>query len=139
MKIYNEYLTLQSQKKREFHTITANVRAAVEKSAVRDGMILISALHTNSAIFLNDAEEGLLQDIEAWLEKTAPVRDDYQHARGARIESNAGIHLQSVPLNAQAVVGVSEGRLELGPWQDVIYADLDGNRPKRILIKVMGE
>lgn len=139
MKIYNEYLTLQSQKKREFHTITASVRAAVEKSAVRDGMILVSALHTNSAIFLNDAEEGLLKDIEAWIDSTAPVRDDYQHSQGARIESNAGIHLQTLLLNAQAIVGLSEGRLELGPWQDVVYADLDGNRPKRVLIKVMGE
>lgn len=139
MKIYNEYLTIEIQKKREFRNITAHVRSAAQKSGFHEGILLVSALHSNAAIFLNDEEEGLLRDIEAWLDRLAPLRDDYQHAKGIDVESNAGVHLQGLLLNAQAVIGLSEGRLDLGPWQHIMYVDLDGNRPKRILIKVMGE
>lgn len=139
MKVYNEYLTIEIQTKREFRNITANVRSAAQKSGIREGILLVSALHSNAAIFLNDEEAGLLRDIEAWIDRLAPLRDDYQHAKGIDVESNAGVHLQSLLLNAQAVVGLSEGRLDLGPWQNVMYVDLDGNRPKQILIKVMGE
>jgi secondary thiamine-phosphate synthase enzyme len=128
MKIYNEYLTIEIKQRRE-----------VQKGGIHEGIILVSALHANAAIFLSDEEEGLLRDIEAWLDRLAPIRDDYQHAKGIQVESNAGVHLQSLLLNSQVVVGLSDGRLDLGPWQHVIYADLDGNRPKRILIKVMGE
>jgi secondary thiamine-phosphate synthase enzyme len=139
MKIYNEYLTIEIKQRREFRNVTPSVRAAVQKGGIHEGIILVSALHANAAIFLSDEEEGLLRDIEAWLDRLAPIRDDYQHAKGIQVESNAGVHLQSLLLNSQVVVGLSEGRLDLGPWQHVIYADLDGNRPKRILIKVMGE
>ena len=117
--------------------ITANVKFAVEKSEVRDGVILVSALHPNSAVFVNDEEPGLLQDLNEWLEKLAPQRDDCKH--GSKFESNAGVHLQSLLAHQQVLVPLSEGKLELGPWQQVIYAELDGLRPKRILIKVMGE
>lgn len=136
MRAHNDYLTIQTQSKREFRNITANVNYALEKSGILDGIVLVATLHANSAVFLNDEEQGLLQDVDAWLEKTAPVRDDYKH--GSKFESNAGIHLQSLLLSPQVIVPVSSGKLELGPWQQVIYAELDGMRPKRILIKVMG-
>jgi secondary thiamine-phosphate synthase enzyme len=139
MKIYNEYLTIEIRKRREFRNLTPNVRTAAQKGGIHEGIILVSALHTNSAVFLSDEGQGLMRDLEAWLDQLAPIRDDYQHAKGIQVESNAGVHLQSLLLNSHIVVGVSEGRLDLGPWQQVIYADLDGNRPKRILIKVMGE
>lgn len=137
MKIHSDYLTIQSKQKREFVNITPNVKAALEKSGMRDGFVLVSALHANAAVFVNDEEPGLLEDLEAWLEKLAPYRDDYKHA--TRVESNASAHLQSLLLHHQVLVPVSDGRLELGPRQSVIYAELDGLRPKRILIRVMGE
>jgi secondary thiamine-phosphate synthase enzyme len=137
MRIYNEQLTLQSQKPREFINITPNVKAAMEKSGFRDGIVLVSSLHSNSAVIINDEEAGLLEDLDHWLTKLAPVDEDYKHQ--GRFESHSGIHLQALLLNHQAVVSFAEGRLDLGPWQHVLFAELDGQRPKRILLKVMGE
>jgi len=137
MRIHNDYITVQTKQKREFLNITPNLKDAMDKSGVRDGMILVSSLHANSAIFVNDAETGLLEDIGEWTAQLAPEKDSYHH--GSRSESNASAHLQGLLLNHQAAVGITDGRLELGPWQQVIYAELDGTRPKRILVKVMGE
>src|SRR6202022_4657521 len=137
MKIYNEHLTLQSKQVREFINITPQVKAAMEKSGVRDGIILVSALHANAAVIVNDEEPGLLEDVGVWLDKLAPVSDHYKHK--GHFESNSGIHLQSLLLHHQAMVSFSEGRLDLGPWQSVLYAELDGQRPKKIVVKVMGE
>ncbi len=137
MKIYNEQITLQTKSPREFVNITPQVKAAMDKSGFRDGIILVSALHSNAAVIVNDDEPGFLEDLQEWLEKIAPVRDDYRH-RG-RFESNAAVHLQSLLLHHQAIVAFSEGRLDLGPWQSVLFVELDGQRPKRILVKVMGE
>ncbi len=137
MKIYNEHLTLQSKQAREFINITPQVKAAMEKSGFRDGIILVSALHANAAVIVNDEEPGLLEDVGVWLDKLAPVSDHYKHK--GPFESNSGIHLQSLLLHHQAMVSFSEGRLDLGPWQSVLYAELDGQRPKKIVVKVMGE
>ena len=137
MRIHSDYMTVQTNEKREFLNITPNIKAAVEKSGIRDGIILISSLHSNSALFVNDEEAGLLQDIAEWADRLAPFGPNYHHS--ARSESNAGAHLQSLLLNHQAFVSLADGKLELGPWQNVIYAELDGQRPKRILIKIVGE
>jgi secondary thiamine-phosphate synthase enzyme len=137
MKIYTDVLTFQSAKKREFINITPQVKLALEKSAFRDGIILVSVTHSNAAIIVSDDEPGLLDDLQAWLEQLAPEREDYKH-RG-RFESNTGIHLQSLLLHHQVVVPFTEGRLDLGPWQFVLFAELDGQRPKRVVIKAMGE
>jgi secondary thiamine-phosphate synthase enzyme len=137
MRIQNDYLTVQTKLKREFMNITPNVRETAEKSGIRDGIVLISSLHANSGILINDEEPGLLQDIDEWTNRLAPHGDQYHHP--ARSESNASAHLQSLLLNHQAIVSLVDGKLELGPWQQVIYAELDGQRPKRILIKVLGE
>jgi secondary thiamine-phosphate synthase enzyme len=137
MRIHSDYVTVQTKERREFLDITPNIKAAVEKSGIRDGIILISSLHSNSALFVNDEEPGLLQDITEWANRIAPFGPDYHHS--ARGESNAGAHLQSLLLNHQAFVSLADGKLELGPWQSVIYAELDGQRPKRILIKILGE
>ncbi len=137
MPIYNEEITLQSTKLREFFNITPNLKAAVEKSGFSDGLIVVSSLHSNSAVFVNDDEPGLLQDLEAWLDQMAPASADYKHQ--GRFESTSAVHLQALLLNHQAIVAFTGRRLDLGPWQFVIYADLDGQRPKRILVKVMGE
>jgi secondary thiamine-phosphate synthase enzyme len=137
MRTHSEYMTVQTKERREFLNITPSIKAAVEKSGIRDGIVLISSLHSNSALFVNDEEPGLLQDITEWADRIAPFGPDYRHS--ARSESNAGAHLQSLLLNHQAFVSLADGKLELGPWQNVIYAELDGQRPKRILIKILGE
>jgi secondary thiamine-phosphate synthase enzyme len=137
MRVHSDYMTVHTKQKREFINITPNVKFAMEKSGIRDGIVLVSVLHANSALFVNDEEPGLLEDIDAWLEKLAPQRNDYKHSQ--RFESNAGVHLQSLLAHHQVLVSISDAKLELGPWQQVIYAELDGQRPKRILIKVMGE
>ena len=136
MRMHSDYLTVQTKEKREFMNITPAVKEAAEKSGIRDGLILISALHANCGVFINDAEEGLLQDVAEWINQLAPCRENYHHGPA---ESNAGTHLQGILLNHQALVSLAEGKLELGPWQQVVYAELDGLRPKRILIKVIGE
>ena len=137
MRIHNEYMTVQTNEKREFLNITPNINAAVEKSGIRDGIVLVSSLHSNAALIVNDEEAGLLQDIAEWADRLAPLKPDYHHS--PRSESNAGSHLQSLLLHHQALVSLTNGKLELGPWQQVIYAELDGQRPKRILIKILGE
>jgi len=137
MKIYNEQITLQSQKAREVFNITSQVKAAMEKSSFRDGIILVSSLHSNSAVTVNDSEPGLLEDLDAWLNRLAPLTGAYKHQ--GRFESNSAIHFQSLLLHHQVIVAFNEGRLDLGPWQSVLFVELDGLRPKRILVKVMGE
>lgn len=137
MKIHTDFLTLQTKQQREFINITPNVKAAMEKSGIRDGIVLVSALHSNSSIFLNEDDSSLHQDIDQWLEKLAPIAADYKY--GPRHENNAGILLRNLLLQSHVVVPLSEGKLDLGPWQQVVYAELDGLRPKRILIKVLGE
>ncbi len=137
MKIHSDYMTVQTEKKRGFIDITENVRSAAEKSGIHNGIVLISALHSNSGLFVNEGDPAFHQDVDAWLEKLAPASSAYQY--GQKAESTAGVHLQSILLNGQAVVSLLEGKLELGPWQHIIYAELDGLRPKRILIKVLGE
>src|SRR5262249_30689735 len=131
------YMTVQTNEKREFVDITSNVKDTAAKSGIQNGVILVSSLHSNSGVFVNDGEKGLVDDISEWLDRLAPQRDDYHH--GARAESNASAHLQNLLLHHQVMVSLTEGKLELGPWQQVIYAELDGQRPKRILIKVLGE
>lgn len=137
MKVYNEALTIQSQKPREIFNITSRVKAAMEKSGFREGIVLVSSLHANSAIIVNEDEPGFLEDLDKWLGDVAPIRDDYKHQ--GRFESNAAIHLQSLLLGHQVFVSFAEATLDLGPWQFVQFVELDGMRPKRILIKVMGE
>jgi secondary thiamine-phosphate synthase enzyme len=137
MKIYNENITLQSTQTRQVFNVTSQIKAAMEKSSFRDGIILVSSLHSNSAVIVNDDEPGLLEDLDAWLNQLAPARDDFKHQ--GRFESNASVHFQSLLLHHQAIVAFTDGRLDLGPWQSVLFVELDGLRPKRILVKVMGE
>ncbi len=137
MKIHTDYVTVQTKEKREISNITQNLKFVVEKSGIRDGIVLVAALHSNSAVFIAEDDPGLHRDLGHWLEKLAPIREDYEY--GPKHEGNAAILLQNLALQGHIVVGLSEGRLDLGPWQQVLYADLDGQRPKRILIKLLGE
>ena len=137
MKLYNELITFQSKKLREVFNITTQVKAAMEKSSFHDGIIVVTSLHSNSAVVVNDEEPGLLDDLDAWLNQLAPARDDYKHK--GRFESNSSAHFQSLLLHHQVVVPFTERRLDLGPWQFVLFVELDGQRPKRIAVKVIGE
>jgi secondary thiamine-phosphate synthase enzyme len=137
MKAHTEYLTFRTQQHRQYVNITAEVRAALDKSGIQEGMILVSAMHITAGVWVNDAEDGLLEDIDAWLEKLAPFRKDYRHHHTG--ETNGDSHLKSLLVHHQVIVPVTAGKLDLGPWQEVYYAEFDGQRSKRLIIKVMGE
>jgi secondary thiamine-phosphate synthase enzyme len=137
MKFHTEYLTFRTRKHREYINITPQVQAALGKSGIRDGMILVSAMHITAGVYVNDAEDGLIQDIDEWLERLAPFRDDYRHHRTG--ETNGDSHLKSLLVHHEVIIPVTNGNLDFGPWQQVYYAEFDGQRSKRVIIKVMGE
>ena len=137
MKSYTEYLWFNTKKQREFINITEEVEKALEKSEIKEGLILVSAMHITAGVYVNDAESGLIADIEEWLEKLAPFRRDYRHHRTG--ESNGDAHLRNLLIGHEVVVPVTNGRLDFGPWQQVYYAEFDGQRRKRVIIKVIGE
>lgn len=137
MKFHTEYLTFHTKSKREYINITGEVMGALRKSGIADGMILVSAMHITAGVYVNDAEDGLIQDIDEWLEQLAPFRQNYRHHRTG--ETNGDAHLKSLITHHQVIVPVTNGKLDLGPWQQVYYAEFDGKRPKKLLIKVMGE
>jgi secondary thiamine-phosphate synthase enzyme len=137
MKFHTEYLHFQTASRRAYINITTEVEAAARKSGIREGMVLVSAMHITAAVYVNDAEDGLIEDIDEWLEKLAPFREDYRHHRTG--EDNGDAHLKSLLIHHEVIVPVTDGRLDLGPWQQVYYAEFDGQRRKRLIIKVMGE
>jgi secondary thiamine-phosphate synthase enzyme len=137
MKFHTEYLTFDTSKVREYLNITPQVQGALEKSKIQEGMILVSAMHITAGVWVNDAEDGLIADIDEWLEKLAPFRRDYRHHRTG--ETNGDAHLKSLLVHHEVIVPVTKGRLDFGPWQQVYYAEFDGRRPKRVIIKAMGE
>lgn len=137
MKSHTEYLTFRTAKKREYVNITPRVESALASSGIREGMILVSAMHITAGVWVNDAEDGLIADIDEWLEKLAPFRRDYRHH--ATGETNGDAHLKSLLVHHEVIVPVTAGKLDLGPWQQIYYAEFDGQRSKRVIIKVMGE
>jgi secondary thiamine-phosphate synthase enzyme len=137
MKSHTEYLWFNTKKPREFINITDEVEKALEKSQIKEGLILVSAMHITAGVYVNDAESGLIADIEEWLEKLAPFRRDYRHHRTG--ETNGDAHLKNLLIGHEVVVPVTNGKLDFGPWQQVYYAEFDGQRRKRVLIKVIGE
>ncbi len=137
MKTLTEYLTFNTAKHREYVLITDKVADVLDRSGITEGMILVSAMHITAGVFVNDAESGLLADIDEWLEGLAPYKDNYQHHRTG--ETNGDSHLKSMIVHHQVILPVTNGRLDLGPWQQVYYAEFDGQRPKRLIIKAMGE
>jgi len=137
MKFHTVYLTFNTRKEREYVNITDKVEEAVRASACKDGMALVSAMHITAGVYVNDAEQGLIQDIDEWLEGLAPRKPDYRHHRTG--ESNGDSHLKNLLVGHEVILPITGGKLDLGPWQQVYYAEFDGRRPKRVIIKVMGE
>jgi secondary thiamine-phosphate synthase enzyme len=137
MTFHTEYITLHTKTKRAYVRITPQVEAALKKSGIQEGMILVSAMHITAGVYVNDNESGLIEDIDAWLEKLAPFKRDYQHHQTG--EDNGDAHLKSLLVHHEVIVPVTNGRLDFGTWQQIFYAEFDGQRDKRVLIKVMGE
>jgi secondary thiamine-phosphate synthase enzyme len=136
MKTHTDYLWFQTKRRQEIVRITDEVARIVGASGVRDGMVLVSAMHITAAVYVNDWESGLIADIEEWLEKLAPSGLDYRHHQTG--EDNADAHLKRTILGHQVVVPITDGALDLGPWEQVFYAEFDGQRRKRVVVKVMG-
>jgi len=137
MKTQTEYLWFNTKNHREYINITDEVEKVLQKSQIKEGMVLVSAMHITAGVYVNDAEQGLIQDIDDWLEKLAPFNPSYRHHRTG--EDNGDSHLKSLLVHHEVIVPVTNGKLDLGPWQQIYYAEFDGQRRKRLIIKVMGE
>ncbi|MGH2687544.1 MAG: YjbQ family protein [Actinomycetota bacterium] len=153
MKSHTVYRTFRTRHRREFVRITDDVRAAVDEAGIREGMALVSAMHITAGVWVNDNEPGILADALEWLDKLAPPTwqppanevaaaltpdgGDYRHHRTG--EDNGDAHFKNLLVHHQVIVPVTDGRLDLGPWQEVFYAEFDGGRSKRLIIKVLGE
>jgi secondary thiamine-phosphate synthase enzyme len=137
MKSFTDYLWFSTKKHREYVNITGDVEAILKKSNIKEGMVLVSAMHITASVYVNDAEEGLIQDIDEWLEKLAPFNPNYRHHRTG--ETNGDSHLKSLLMHHEVIVPLTNGKLDFGPWQQIYYAEFDGQRRKRVVVKVMGE
>jgi secondary thiamine-phosphate synthase enzyme len=137
MKTLTDYRWFETKKRRELVRITEDVADVLARSDIREGMVLVSAMHITAGVFVNDDEPGLFEDIWEWLEGLAPARENYRHHRTG--EDNGDAHLKSLLVHHQVLVPVTQGKLDLGPWQQIFYAEFDGRRRKRLVIKAMGE
>ncbi|HHX19698.1 MAG TPA: YjbQ family protein [Clostridiaceae bacterium] len=138
MKSFRKVLTLNTPTRRAFIHLTPEVEKALAESGIREGLCLVNAMHITASVFINDNESGLHRDFERWLEKLAPEKpyDQYDHNG---YEDNADAHLKRSVMGREVVVAVTEGRLDFGPWERIFYGEFDGKRPKRVLIKIIGE
>ncbi len=137
MKFATEYLWFTTKSKREYINITNRVAEIVHDSGIQEGMVLVSAMHITAGVYVNDAESGLIQDIDEWLEQLAPFNPDYRHHRTG--ETNGDAHLKNLLVHHEVVVPITAGQLDFGPWQQIYYAEFDGCRRKKLIVKVMGE
>lgn len=137
MKSLTKYLVFHTKNRREYINITDEVAQAVSDSGVKEGMVLVSAMHITAAVYVNDAEDGLIADIDEWLEHLAPTKPGYRHHQTG--EDNGDAHLKNLLMHHQVILPITNGRLDLGTWQQVYYAEFDGQRRKRAVIKVLGE
>ena len=136
MKAHTEYLVFSTRQRHELVNITERVAEMVQRAEIREGMCLVSAMHITSGIWVNDEEEGLKADLFEWLEQLAPARPDYRHHQTG--EDNADAHLKRTLVHHQVILPVTAGRLDLGPWEQVFYAEFDGRRKKRVVVKILG-
>ena len=138
MKSYRKELWFSTSSRREFINITSEVRRCVTESGVKEGFVLVNAMHITASVFINDDESGLHYDMEAWLEKLAPEKPHSQYRHNG-YEDNADAHLKRSVMGREVVVAVTGGELDFGPWEQIFYGEFDGKRRKRVLIKIIGE
>ena len=138
MKSFREYLTFNTKKKREYINITPQVEEIIRKSGVKEGLVLVNPMHITASCYINDDEQGLIQDFDEFLEKTAPydVKKYRHHQTG---EDNGDAHLKRQLFGREVVCAITAGKLDFGPWEQIFYAEFDGRRPKRVLVKIIGE
>src|SRR6476659_4205736 len=136
MLVHTDYLWFNTKKRQEFIRITDEVAGIVRKSGVKEGTVLVSAMHITASVYVNDWEDGLIQDFQTWLEQLAPAGRDYHHHQTG--EDNADAHLKRTLMGHQVVLPITDGKLDLGPWEQVFYGEFDGQRKKRVIVKVMG-
>ena len=139
MKSHTEYLTLNVPARRGFVNLTPQVEQAVKKSGVKEGLVLVNAMHITASVFINDNESGLHHDYEKWLEELAPHEPVNHYRHNDTGEDNADAHLKRQVMGREVVVAITEGRLDFGPWEQIFYGEFDGRRDKRVLIKIIGE
>ena len=137
MKTHTEYLSFETRNRVEFLNITSRVEEAVRKSGIKEGLILVNPMHITAAVYVNDAEQGLIQDYREWLERLAPAGKDYHHHQTG--EDNADAHLKRTLMGHQVTMAITNGKLDLGPWEQVYYAEFDGMRRKKVILKIIGE
>ena len=137
MKSYTEHLWFNTEKRIEFVNITEKVEQAVRKSGIKEGLVLVNAMHITASVFINDEEPGLKQDFVEWLHKLVDTKKDYKHNLTG--EDNAYAHLMRTVMGREVVVAVTNGKLDFGPWEQIFYLELDGQRKKRAMVKIIGE
>ena len=139
MKSHTEYLTYEVPSRRGFVNITPDIRKIIQKSGVKEGLCLVNAMHITASVFINDNESGLHKDYEKWLEEIAPHEPISQYQHNNTGEDNADAHLKRQIMGREVVVAITKGQLDFGPWEQIFYGEFDGKRPKRVLVKVIGE
>jgi len=139
MKSLTEYLTFEVKTRRAFVNITPDVKELVTKSKVQEGLCLVNAMHITASVFINDNEGGLLHDYEKWLEGLAPHAPTTQYDHNNTGEDNADAHLKRQVMGREVVIAITNGELDFGPWEEIFYGEFDGKRPKRVLVKIIGE
>jgi secondary thiamine-phosphate synthase enzyme len=140
MKAHTEYLTFNLPARMAFVNITPDVRDCLNRSGIQEGLCLVNAMHITASVFINDDESGLHEDYKKWLEKLAPFNPDPSHYHHNRTgEDNADAHMKRQVMGREVVVAITKGKLDFGPWEQIFYGEFDGNRPKRVLVKVIGE
>ncbi len=136
MKSKTKYLWFNTKKHRDYINITNEVENVVSESEVQEGFVLVAAMHITAGVYINDAEDGIINDMDEWLEKLAPFKHDYRHHRTG--ETNGDSHLKNLLIGHEVIVPVTNGRLDMGPWQQIFYAEFDGQRRKKLIVKVIG-
>jgi secondary thiamine-phosphate synthase enzyme len=138
MKTYRKELWFEATRRRQLFRITPQIQDCLRESAVKEGLVLVNAMHITASVFINDNESGLHRDIEKWLEKLAPEKPHSQYEHNGA-EDNADAHLKRSIMGREVVVAITNGKLDFGPWEEIFYGEFDGNRRKRVLVKIIGE
>jgi len=136
MKSKTEYLWFNTKKHRDYINITDEVENVVSESEIQEGFVLVAAMHITAGVYINDAEDGIINDMDEWLEKLAPFKQDYRHHRTG--ETNGDSHLKNLIIGHEVIVPITNGRLDMGPWQQIFYAEFDGQRRKKLIVKAIG-
>jgi len=139
MKSLTEHLTFNTKKRREYINITGTVEQLVKKSGIRDGLCLVNAMHITASVYINDAESGLIQDLDDFLEGLAPHEPISRYRHNRTGEDNGDAHIKRSVMGREVVVAVTGGKLDFGPWEQIYYAEFDGMRPKKVMVKIIGE